>query len=151
MWWPRTARMSHGEVLVPLDGSPLAEAAFLEALDLFDDRITVLNVVTPLDRGMSEGGVLERDEQREAAATERAESLVDRATERAADQGRTVETVVETGDPAEVILAYVDANDVERVVMGGHGGPDGGLAERLLGTVATTVVAEAPVSVTVVR
>jgi len=35
--------------------------------------------------------------------------------------------------------------------MGGHGGERSALARRLLGTVATTVVAEAPVTVTVVR
>jgi len=35
--------------------------------------------------------------------------------------------------------------------MGGHSGDPDGLVERLLGTVATTVVAEAPVTVTVVR
>jgi nucleotide-binding universal stress UspA family protein len=143
--------MSQGEVVVPFDGSPLADEALERALALFDDPITVLNVVTPLDGGMSEGGVLERDEQREAAARGRADALVARATERAAGQGRTVETVVETGEPTETILAYVDANDVDHVVMGGHGGPDAGLAERLLGTVATKVVTEAPVSVTVVR
>ncbi|SEV99604.1 universal stress protein [Halobacterium jilantaiense] len=143
--------MSQGEVLVPLDGSPLADEALREALALFDAPVTVLNVVTPLDSGMSEGGVLQRDEQREAAAMERADSLVARASDRAASQGRTVETVVETGEPAETILAYVEANDVDHVVMGGHGGPDAGLAERLLGTVATKVVTESPTSVTVVR
>jgi len=143
--------MSQGEVLVPLDGSPLADEALREALALFDAPVTVLNVVTPLDSGMSEGGVLERDEQREAAAMERADSLVARASDRAANRGRTVETVVETGDPADAILAYVEANEVAHVVMGGHGGPDAGLAERLLGTVATKVVTEAPTSVTVVR
>jgi nucleotide-binding universal stress UspA family protein len=143
--------MSQSEVLVPLDGSPLADEALRRALALFDGRITVLNVVTPLDSGMSEGGVLERDEEREAAALEHAESVVAQASEAAASQGRAVETVVETGEPAETILAYVEANDVDHVVMGGHGGPDAGLAERLLGTVATDVVTKAPVSVTVVR
>jgi nucleotide-binding universal stress UspA family protein len=143
--------MSQGVVLVPLDGSPLADEALRRALELFDGPVTVLNVVTPLDRGMSEGGVLERDEQREAAAMERADSLVSRATEQAVSQGRPVETVVETGEPAATILSYVAANDVDHVVMGGHGGPDAGVAERLLGTVASKVVTEAPVSVTVVR
>ena len=143
--------MSQGEVLVPLDGSPLADEALRQALALFDAPITVLNVVTPLDSGMSEGGVLERDEERETAAMEHADSLVERARARAADHGRIVETVVETGDPADAILAHVEANDVAHVVMGGHGGPDAGIAERLLGTVATKVVTEAPVSVTVVR
>ena len=56
-----------------------------------------------------------------------------------------------TGDPTEAILEFVDSHDVDRVVMGGHGGERGRVARRLLGTVATSVVGEAPVTVTVVR
>ena len=49
------------------------------------------------------------------------------------------------------ILAEVESHDVDHVVMGGHGGARNELARRLLGTVATAVVGEAPVTVTVVR
>lgn len=142
-------RPSH--VLVPLDGSPLADDALVHALAVFDCRVTVLNVVTPLDAGMSEGGVLERGEQRQTAARERANRLIDRATERAAAEGRTIEAAVMQGKPAETILGYVDDHEIDHIVMGGHGGERGDLAERLLGTVATTVVSEASVTVTVVR
>ncbi|MFT4922938.1 MAG: nucleotide-binding universal stress UspA family protein [Haloarculaceae archaeon] len=143
--------MAPSHVLVPLDGSPLADEALVHALETFDCRITVLNVVTPLDDDMSEGGVLSVDEDRHDQAHERAEALVDRATERAEEQGRTVETAIEDGDPAETILEYVEDHEVDHVVMGGHGGERNRLARRLLGTVATAVVGEAPVSVTVVR
>ncbi|WP_137283375.1 universal stress protein [Halorussus salinisoli] len=143
--------MTPSHVLVPLDGSPLADDALVFALDTFDCKITVLNVVTPLDAAMSEGGVLESGEERREAARERAADLVDRAKRRAAEADRSVETAVETGDPAETILDYVEARDVDHVVMGGHGGERNELARRLLGTVATKVVGEAPVSVTVVR
>ncbi|NHN43277.1 universal stress protein [Halorubellus sp. JP-L1] len=144
--------MAPSHVLVPLDGSPLADAALQHALETFECRTTVLNVVTPLDASMSEGGLLGDvvDEDREAAAEERANDLVSRATETAAAVGRSVETTVESGEPAETIVAYVSDHDVDHVVMGGHGGRTG-LASRLLGTVATTVVAEAPTTVTVVR
>ena len=138
-------------VLVPLDGSPLADAALTEAISLFDCRVTVLNVVTPLDAGMSEGGVLDAGEKRRESAHDRAERLVERARNRAAEADRTVDTVVRAGDPAETVLDYVDAHDIDRIVMGGHGGERNAVARRLLGTVATTVVGEAPVTVTVVR
>jgi nucleotide-binding universal stress UspA family protein len=143
--------MEPSHVLVPLDGSPLADEALAHALAVLDCRVTVLNVVTPLDDGMSEGGVLEPGDDRREAAHERATDLVERARERAAAADREVDTAVETGDPAETILAYVEAHDIDQVVMGGHGGERGDLARRLLGTVATTVVGEAPVTVTVVR
>jgi nucleotide-binding universal stress UspA family protein len=143
--------MAPSHVLVPLDGSPLADEALAHALETFDCRTTVLNVVQPLDASMSEGGVLDAGEARRADAREHAATLVDRAERRAAEADRTVETAVETGDPADVILAYVDAHDVDHVVMGGHGGTRNELARRLLGTVATAVVGEAAVTVTVVR
>ncbi|WP_115863714.1 universal stress protein [Halorussus litoreus] len=138
-------------VLVPLDGSPLASEALAHALRTFDCRVTVLNVVTPLDGSMIEGGVLDTGEERRDEARARADELVERARAQATDAGRSIDTVVETGDPAETILSYVDSHAVDHVVMGGHGGERNGLASRLLGTVATAVVAEAPVTVTVVR
>jgi nucleotide-binding universal stress UspA family protein len=138
-------------VLVPLDGSPLADDALVQALDLFDCRVTVLNVVTPLDATMSEGGVLEPGDERRESARDRGNRLIERARAQATAVDRTVETAVESGDPAETILAYVDDHDIDHVVMGGHGGGRSDIARRLLGTVATKVVGEAPVTVTVVR
>jgi len=143
--------MAPSHVLVPLDGSPLADEAFSQALALFDCRVTVLNVVTPIDASMSEGGILEPGEERRENARDRADRVVERAREQATEADRTIETAVATGDPAETILEYVSAHDVDHVVMGGHGGERSGLARRLLGTVATRVVGEAPVTVTVVR
>jgi nucleotide-binding universal stress UspA family protein len=143
--------MAPTHVLVPLDGSPLADEALAYALETFDCRITVLNVVAPLDTGMSEGGMLEPGEDRQAAADERAANLVDRAAQQADEAGRQVETAVETGDPAETILDYVAEVDIDQVIMGGHGGTRNEIARRLLGTVATAIVSEAPVTVTVVR
>jgi nucleotide-binding universal stress UspA family protein len=142
--------MAPSHVLVPLDGSPLADEALAEALELFDCQITVLNVVTPIDAAMSEGGVFSAGDDRRAAARDRAGRIVERARTRAAAD-RQVDTAVETGDPADAILDYVDGHDVDHVVMGGHGGERGSIARRLLGTVATTVVGDAPVTVTIVR
>ncbi|MEF8775671.1 MAG: universal stress protein [Haloarculaceae archaeon] len=143
--------MAPSHVLVPLDGSPLADDALEEALELFDCRVTVLNVVTPIDAKMAESGVLKPDKEDRESARERADGLIERARARADEVDQSVETAVETGDPAETILGYVDDHDVDRVVMGSHGGERSAIARRLLGTVATTVVGKAPVTVTVVR
>ena len=148
---PERWHVAPSHVLVPMDGSPLADDALTHALEVFDCRITVLNVVTPLDATMSDGGIVGVDETRLEEARSRADRLAERARARASAVDRTVETDVETGTPAETILSYVEAADVDHVVMGGHGGPKTGALGRLLGTVATTVVGRAPVSVTIVR
>ena len=138
-------------VLVPLDGSPLAEAALEHALAVYDCRVTVLNVVTPLDEPMSEGGILEPDGTRQKAAKERAEAVLSRAQRSTDVVGRTTETVVEAGDPVEAIVEYAETHDVDHIVMGSHSERRNALARRLLGTVATAVVGNSPVPVTVVR
>lgn len=143
--------MAPNRVLVPLDGSPLADDALGHAIDHFDCPITVLNVVTPLDAAMSEGGVLEPGEKREAAAREQATRLIDRALERANENDQSVSMAVETGDPADSIVEYADSHGIDHIVMGGHGGQRGELTRRLLGTVSTAVVGNASVSVTVIR
>ena len=143
--------MAPAHVLVPLDGSPLADKALRHALETYDCEITVLNVITPIGSEMSEGGVRDQRDERITEAEDRAEEVLEAAYERAAEYGQDVETVIEAGEPAEVIVAYVDETDVDHVVMGGHGGDSDGLVSRLLGTTATTVVSEAPVTVTVVR
>ncbi|WP_178915614.1 universal stress protein [Natronomonas gomsonensis] len=138
-------------VLVPLDGSPLATAALEHALAVYDCRVTVLNVVTPLDGPLSEGGILELDDDRREAAEEHAEAVLERAREQAGGAEGTVETAVETGDPAETIIDYAERHGVDHIVMGSHSESRNALARRLLGTVATAVVGDSPVPVTVIR
>jgi len=143
--------MKPSHVLVALDGSPLADDALAHALAVYDCRLTVLNIVTPLDAGMAEGGVLEADTERQAAARERAELLIEQARTAATESDRTVETAVETGDPAEAIVEYAERNDIDHIVMGSHGQDRHAVSRRLLGTVSTDVIGESPVSVTVIR
>lgn len=148
---PKPGSMAPSHVLVPLDGSPLSDDALEHALETFDCTVTVVNVVTGLDSVMAEGGLLEPGEHRQESAEERAERLVSQARDRAAERDQHVETTVETGDPAETIVEYATEHGVDHIVMGGHGGDRSELARRLLGTVATSVVGEAPMTVTVVR
>ncbi len=143
--------MVPSHVLVPLDGSPLADDALVHALETFNCQMTVLNVVTPMDSPMSEGGILEGGADRKAAARERATNIVDRGRKRATESGHDVDTAVETGDPADTIVDYATDHGVDHIIMGGHGGGRHDLTRRLLGTVATDVVGGAPMTVTVVR
>ena len=143
--------MQPSHVLVAMDGSPLAEKALKYTLGTFDCQVTVLTVITPLDSPLSEGGVLESDTGRIREAEERAEQLIESAKAQVETADHRIETVIEVGDPAEAILEHVETHDIDQVVMGGHGGSEGRLARRLLGTVTTAVIGDASVTVTVVQ
>lgn len=142
-------------VLVPIDGSPQSWAAFDHATSQYEgETITTLHVVDPMEGVYSDyggGGIY--DEDAFQRAVERGESLGERVRDRAEDAGildtTTVDTVMETGQPARTIVDYAAANDVDLIVMGSHG--RSGVARILLGSVAETVTRRAPVPVTIVR
>lgn len=82
-------------------------------------------------------------------AEAKAEEVFEDARETAEEHDKEVETVLEFGEPADVILEYVEDEGVDRVVMGSHCRTG---AERfLLGSVAEKVVRRSPVPVTIVR
>ena len=150
-------------VLVPTEGSPLSRKAVETALtDYPDAEIVVLHVMDPIGSGLSlidvmrptfdDGappGSVTPEYWREwhEQAESKAEAVFDDARETAAD--RQVETVLEFGDPADVILEYAEDRDVDRIVMGSH--CRSGAERFLLGSVAERVVKRAPVPVMIVR
>ncbi|OVE84438.1 universal stress protein [Natronolimnobius baerhuensis] len=143
-------------VLVPIDGSSQAWDALDHAADVHgNDRITVIHVINPADGVASDyGGGGYADPQTQARARERGESLCEEARKRIEEQcdpscSPTLETAIETGQPARAIVAYADEHDVDQIVMGSHG--RSGVARLLLGSVAETVTRRARVPVTIVR
>lgn len=67
-----------------------------------------------------------------------------------ADRQGTLRTVTEAGDPRRVVLERA-GREADHVVVGSHSHARDGVARRLLGSVAASVVRRSPVSVTVVR
>lgn len=129
------------DILVPTDGSEPATAAFEHALEITadaDGTLHLLNVAHSNNLGAALAG---RDvvETLEQEGTE----LLERARERAEEQGVDVVTEVRRGDPREEIVAA--AESVDFVVMGAHGRH--GLGEYVLGTTTDYVinVTETPV------
>lgn len=142
-------------VLVPVDESDCSTAALEYALREFefpDTELTALHVIDPGDfyaeTGM-EGGAMANYQQIHRYQTEAAEELLAEARERAAEAGVEVETDSVTGPVSRSIVEFVEANDVDHVVIGSHGRT--GASRILLGSVAETVVRRSPVPVTVVR
>lgn len=131
-------------VLVPLDESSQAEAALTETFELFPDAtVHVLHVVEVTD--------VAGDQSKSGSelAVEEGERICARAREVADEYGRPIHTELIEGNAADTIVAYADENDIDHVVMGSTG--TSGLSRVLLGSVAESVMREAPCSVTVVR
>ncbi|GAA0529500.1 universal stress protein [Halorubrum ejinorense] len=135
-------------VLVPMDGSEMAERALRYALEVHRDAaITVLHVVGEPSSMMGRATGIALADDPQAAAQEAASDLFDRAREIAAESDREIETVVRVGHPARAVLNMTD--DFDAVVVGSHGGS---LADRLLvGNVAEKIVRRSAAPVTVVR
>ncbi|QKY19342.1 universal stress protein [Halolamina sp. CBA1230] len=135
-------------VLVPMDGSEMAETALRYALEIHPDaEIHVLNVVgepSPM-MGKALKAALEADV--EEKAREQASAVLERAREIGREHDVDIQTEVAWGSPAKEIVAM--AAEYDAVVVGSH---SGSLADRLfVGNVARKVVRRSPVPVTVVR
>lgn len=128
-------------VLVPLDGSPLAEAIIEHVVRIgriMDFEYTLLRVVDPAALGLSL-----RDEEAADSAMlqplkDRAHMYLDRQAEELRAQGLRVESMVTVGDPAASILAYARAHGSDVIAMATHG--RGGVSLVLLGSVADKVL-----------
>lgn len=136
-------------ILVPLNDSEPARHALVEALEVFGGRseFVVFHVIE-LDHLTHGGSGLAADEL-EDTRREAASELFDEAQATADDYGVTLETLVGKGDAAEAIVDAADSHDVDHVVMGSHA--RSGLPRILVGSVAESVVRNAPVSVTISR
>lgn len=134
-------------VLVPMDGSDLAEQALRYALETHTDaEVTVLHVVGGPSPMMGEATRVALEDAADEVDGE-VDVILATAREIAAEYDAEIETRVGSGHPARQIVAV--AEDYDTVVIGSHGGS---LVERLfVGNVAETVFQRCPVPVTVVR
>lgn len=135
-------------VLVPMDGSEMAERALRYTLENHPDaEVTVLTVVGVPSGMFGEATAIALADDPGASAEEHAEPVLERAREIAAESDSEIDTEVGTGHPARAILNR--AEEFDTVVIGSHGGS---VADRLLvGNVAEKVFRRSPVPVTVVR
>lgn len=143
------------QILVPVDESEQSTEALEYAVREYpDERITALHVVN-LDNIPKHGdeGQFDRDEffrglKERREGDEEIEAL-ELARQTAAGHGVDIETVLETGQPAETITEYVESADIDHVVMGSHG--RSGASRILFGSVAEDVTRHSSVPVTIIR
>ncbi|NHN60250.1 MULTISPECIES: universal stress protein [Halorussus] len=142
------ATYPYTDILVPTDGSEGAAAAVGPAVDIagtYDARVHALSVVDTMATGVDVGSDAILDALEEAARAA-VSSVEERAT---AASASAVETSVEYGTPYREIRSYVDAHEIDLVVMGTRG--RSGIERYLLGSVAEKTVRTSPVPVMTVR
>jgi nucleotide-binding universal stress UspA family protein len=137
-------------ILVPLDGSKLAQSALPYALALasaVDAPITLLSVVPPMQ--MLTDYYVPYNAATEAVQLADAGDALDALAQSLRTHGVRVTTAVAVGDGADQILRYTEENDVDAIVMASHG--RGGAFHWAFGSVARKVITGATVPTLVVR
>ena len=140
-------------IIVPLDGSQLAEQALLPAVRLaerFGSELLLLRVVTP-ERSLPSLAYLAPRAEGDPAAAGR--SLMDEAQAyldslRLPSAGLRLRTQVLCGAPPELIIAAAAEGGADLIVMSTHG--RAGLMRLLYGSVAEAVLRGASVPVLLV-
>ncbi len=129
------------KILVPLDGSGLAERAFTYATALATAsgaELVLLRAAT----AHTLPGVDPRE--RQAGAIQEAESYLEQAANRVREWGFICETVVPHGHPKECIVDQARTRHADLIVMTTHART--GPGRWIFGSVAESVVASSPVT-----
>jgi nucleotide-binding universal stress UspA family protein len=137
-------------IVVGTDGSPPANAALQEAIDLARSEGAHLHIVTAYpdpSRFKEHLATTGRDEPVDLQTV--AANLLSRAGDAARAAGVPFDTHDREDDPARAILAVAREQGADMVVVGDRGLR--GISRFLLGGVSTKVVHHAECSVTVVR
>ena len=144
------------KVLVPLDGSELAECALDHVRNLAKDgapnEVVLLNVFRVLlppisaayDRSLIDIDSLTGD------CLDKSRKYLASLQSKLSSEGITVKTEsIEGINPASVIAWYTEQNGVDLIIMATHGYT--GMKKMLLGSVAYQVVHESPSPVLLIR
>jgi nucleotide-binding universal stress UspA family protein len=128
------------KILVPLDGSALAERAIQHAIEIARgtgaELILLQAVQVPLSKVPEAGQSEEEKSILEVAAGVKA--YLDRIAARATAEGVQARAVVLEGPADGAILGFAHDEDVDILVMSTHGRT--GFSKALMGSVAETVV-----------
>ena len=145
--------MPYEHILVPLDGSELAEMAVADAFALAgfcQSEVTLLQVIRPVEDviGLDNFHRIYLDQQWETRKGLALEYL-NAVCERTECDGITVHSAVEMGLAAEIIIDYAHEHPIELIVMATHG--RSGLKRWVYGSVAEKVLRGSDLPVQLVR
>jgi nucleotide-binding universal stress UspA family protein len=129
--------MKAGKILVPLDGSPLSEAALPAAIDaVAQNPAATLLLLRAAEATTFPGG---DPVAGQVAVVREAEEYLENVAARLRAQGvKNVKTSVWYGPPAPAIVEAAQVNKADLVIMTTHG--RSGLGRLVLGSVAESVL-----------
>ncbi|HEU5103350.1 MAG TPA: universal stress protein, partial [Roseiflexaceae bacterium] len=140
-------------ILVPLDGSPLAEEILEPALalgGLVAARYTLIQAINPPVVGYAPGAIaVAPDERMLEQWRAEAQMYLEHVAAGMRGRGYQVATQVGIAPPATAILDYARDHSVDLIALATHG--RGGLTRLLLGSVADKVVHGAGMPVLIQR
>ena len=137
-------------ILVPLDGSELAEQALPHAAvhgEQFGAEIVLLKVLGPLPEPSMAGRGLVRSA--EAASARLAQTYLEGVAAGLTEQGLPIQTETVEGKPYLEIIRFAEEKEIDLIIMSTRG--HSGLSRWLLGSVADRVVRGATVPVLLVQ
>ena len=141
-------------ILVPTDGSELAEKAAGYAIGLARDNgaaivfLSVVDEMAPAFAFETETGVNPNFPQLTEQLDKAAHAFTNRLERQAAQAGVKAEAHVTEGHPWEEILAEAERQGCDLIVLGSHGRR--GLAAAFLGSVTTNVIHKTKIPVTII-
>lgn len=136
-------------ILLPTDGSALAEAGAKRGVELAAQLDATVHCVTVLESGVADEIEPKAPEDGPTERTVRATDAVDRIAATARERGLETVTATATGEPAGELIGYAEANDIDMIAMGTAG--RGGFRRAVVGSVTDRLVRTAPVPVFSVR
>jgi len=137
-------------ILIPLDGSPLAEQALQHAIAIaerFESELVLLQVLIPLSRPPTTADAALR--RANDAMAVYAREYLERVAADVQERGFTAQIITIRGRPHWEIINYAETNQVDLIVMSTRGQSE--LSRWLMGSVSDRVVRGANVPVLMVR
>ena len=151
-WVPRFLQDAHAPILVPLDGSLLAEQALPLAYALAKQLGNPLVLVRAAEQPFIAGSAIDYAEvlsrARQWSLTE-ASSYLERKRLELAEADQRIAISIHLGDATTVIRDAVQTHQAGLVVMASHG--RSGLGRFLLGSVARSLLSQLEVPILLVR
>lgn len=147
-----TTAFTHHRLLVPLDGSLLAEKALEPALALAQAmamELILLRAVNPVHLSLETQTMKQQADYLEDRELAEAESYMQQIHASLAKQHASLQTIIARAEAADAIIDFSETQPLDIIIMSSHG--RSGISRWLYGSVTEKVLRGAPCATMVIR